>query len=414
METDVKQESNNLPGRAFRARWILPLSAPPIEDGVIVLKGDRIQLIGHFDRLRDDLPENLIDLGDAVIFPAFVNVHTHLEDDILEELPGNVFHYLRQSRAALNDRSAEEQKALVYQNITDCARTGTIALGDFFNTDHSTEGLEGARVFARVFHELRGFKNYEADYIIRQVQARMEQTVSQRQLTHHLGMSSPWQLSPELFRMISIRERHVAIHMAMTEAETEFMHSGKGPVKQYLLSIGDFDYSWEAPKVSPVQYFFNNRFYARHNILIHMNEVSETDIDVIKNSPAKVNVCLCPRASQTLQLRPTPVKRILEKGINICMGTESKALAGDLDMRKELRTAVDLYGVSPDTALKFATLNGAYAIGFHKEVGSLETGKTARCLVAWATGGPSNDPFEMILDDSRELVWLDNYDEQHT
>jgi len=221
-------------------------------------------------------------------------------------------------------------------------------------------------------------------------------------------MSSIWELSPDLFKNISINERHMAIHMSMTESELEFLNNGTGSAKQYLLAKDDFDYTWKPPRVTPVQYFFSNRYYARHNILIHMNELSDTDIELIKATPAKVNVCLCPRTADALGLRPAPVKRILDKGVNICMGTESKAISGDLDMRKEIVECINQSGVSPETAFKFATLNGAYAIGFHKEVGSLDTGKTSRCLAIKAANGNLDDPFAAILDMSQELHWLDD------
>jgi len=138
--------------------------------------------------------------------------------------------------------------------------------------------------------------------------------------------------------------------------------------------------------------------------------ISVWDIGIIKDTPAKVNVCLCPRTSSALNLRPTPVKRILDKGVNICMGTESKTLSGDLDMRKEIAACVDQSGVSPEMALKFATLNGAYAIGFHKEVGSLDVGKTARCLMIQSGNGNQNDPYAAVMDLSREVHWLEDWE----
>jgi imidazolonepropionase-like amidohydrolase len=56
--------------------------------------------------------------------------------------------------------------------------------------------------------------------------------------------------------------------------------------------------------------------------------------------------------------------------------------------------------------MKFATLNGAYAIGFHKEVGSLEAGKTAHCLVIDCNGMASGNPYEMILSTTYTPRWL--------
>lgn len=403
----MNNESESVNLRAYRAHWLLPLSAPPIENGVIVIDDQQIRAIGAYEDLADSIPEPLTDLGEAVIFPAFVNVHTHLEQDTLQEPVRRFFDYLSQSAIRLQNQSDEQRAETVRSNIQESRRFGTIALGDFSKDGLSVQILQEEFLFARVFHEVRGFKQYESAEIFKSVRDQLGRVAPMKRITSHLGMSSLWELSADLLREISIFERHVAIHMAMTEAETEFLINGAGPVRQYLLAGGDYDYTWKPPRMTSVQYFFNNHFAARHNILIHMNQLTGNDIDLIKETSAKVNVCICPRTASNLEWHPTPVKQILERGVNICMGTESKALAGDLDMRKEIVECINQTGVNIDTALKFATLNGAYAIGFHKEVGSLDTGKTARCLVLPIENINQNDPYAALLDLSREVRWLD-------
>jgi len=406
----LTEDSNYQNIKAYRVRWLLPMSAPPIEDGIIIIGDGKIRAAGNYDDFRDELPDPLIDLDNAVVFPAFVNVHTHLEQDVFPEPVQRYYSYLSRSITELQNLSEEQRRDIISNNIAESNRFGTIALGDFSSDGLSADLLKDEMVFARIFHEIRGFKNYESATILKTVQEQIARVTPMKRITNHLGMSSTWELSPELFKDIGIKERHIAIHMSMTAEEIEFLNSGRGPAKQYLLSRDDFDYTWKPPRMSPVQYFFSNRYYARHNILIHMNELSDRDIGIIKDTPAKVNVCLCPRTSSALNLRPTPVKRILDKGVNICMGTESKTLSGDLDMRKEIAACVDQSGVSPEMALKFATLNGAYAIGFHKEVGSLDVGKTARCLMIQSGNGNQNDPYAAVMDLSREVHWLEDWE----
>ena len=64
---------------ALRARVILPLSQPAIEDGaVFVLKG-RIAAIGRWRDLRRKAPARVHDLGEAVLLPGLINSHCHLD-----------------------------------------------------------------------------------------------------------------------------------------------------------------------------------------------------------------------------------------------------------------------------------------------------------------------------------------------
>ena len=64
----------------YRARWVVPISSPPIRDGAVVVDGSLIEYVGPFDEapVGDDH-----DLGDVVLLPGLVNAHCHLELTVL-------------------------------------------------------------------------------------------------------------------------------------------------------------------------------------------------------------------------------------------------------------------------------------------------------------------------------------------
>ena len=138
-----------------------------------------------------------------------------------------------------------------------------------------------------------------------------------------------------------------------------------------------------------------------------MVDANLADVETIKAVPAKANICVCPRTAEILSLGEIPFQLFLEKGLNVCIGTESRLVVPDLDVRKEMLACVDHYGVRPENVMKFATLNGAYAIGFHREVGSLDEGKTGRCLIVRSEESSIKDPFETILNLQNPLEWLE-------
>src|SRR5215469_2963312 len=55
------------------ARWVFPMSGPPIADGVVSIAGERILAVGPRAAQRAD-----VDLGDVAVLPGLVNAHTHL------------------------------------------------------------------------------------------------------------------------------------------------------------------------------------------------------------------------------------------------------------------------------------------------------------------------------------------------
>ena len=407
MDSELNNQRNDLNEIcAYQARWIVPISQPPIENGIMVVKGGKILKVDFAERIKGDLTTPPIDLGDVVVFPGFINVHTHLEHYVLPEKPTDFFNYQKAMRMYNADVSEDEKLDVSKKNIDECLRFGTIALADFSFKGASSYPLLDSYLFARVFNELTGFRGFDVPFILEEYNERIRNFPIDKKVTSHLTPSSIWSLSPQLFREISVNERHIAIHLNMVEEEKEFILNGSGPLKQCLLALEDYDYTWEVPGVSPIKYFFNNHFYARHNILIHMVHVDESDIETIKEVPSKVNICICPRSNEALALGNAPVNLFQKKGLNICLGTESKAIVPDLDIRSEIAKCVDLYGVSPEAALKFATLNGAYAIGFHREIGSLEPGKTAKCLILRCGNSRLMDPYAAVLESVESVEWL--------
>ena len=84
----------------YSARWVLPVSAPPIEHGAVVVEGQRIAAIGSETEIVERFPESKLEsFSEAIILPGFINTHTHLEltalRGYLENEETNFFAWLR-------------------------------------------------------------------------------------------------------------------------------------------------------------------------------------------------------------------------------------------------------------------------------------------------------------------------------
>ena len=64
---------------ALRARVILPVSQPAIEDGAVFISRGRIAAVGRWRDLRAKAPAQVRDLGEAILLPGLVNAHCHLD-----------------------------------------------------------------------------------------------------------------------------------------------------------------------------------------------------------------------------------------------------------------------------------------------------------------------------------------------
>ena len=116
---------------------------------------------------------------------------------------------------------------------------------------------------------------------------------------------------------------------------------------------------------------------------VHMTQLTDDEISLIADSGC--HVVHCPQSNLKLASGFCPVAHLLDKGINVSLGTDSAASNNNLDMFAEMQTAALLAkGVANDAstlpafqALQMATINGAIALGIADETGSLSIGKSA-------------------------------------
>jgi len=155
-------------------------------------------------------------------------------------------------------------------------------------------------------------------------------------------------------------------------------------------------------------------------IAVHMTELNEFEIERI--AEAGVNVAHCPESNLKLASGICPLTTLLDKGINVCLGTDGAASNNDLDMFGEMRTAAMLAkGSSGDASacnarqtIEMATINGARALGMADRIGSIEVGKCADLIavdLAALNTQPVYDPVAQIVyaAASQQVsdVWID-------
>ena len=155
-----------------------------------------------------------------------------------------------------------------------------------------------------------------------------------------------------------------------------------------------------------------------------MTELNEFEIERI--AEAGVNVAHCPESNLKLASGLCPLTRLLDQGINVCLGTDGAASNNDLDMLGEMRSAALLAkGVSSDASacsarqtLEMATINGAKALGLADRIGSVEVGKCADLIAVdlqHLNTQPVYDPVSQIVyaASSRQVsdVWIDGVEQ---
>jgi 5-methylthioadenosine/S-adenosylhomocysteine deaminase len=165
----------------------------------------------------------------------------------------------------------------------------------------------------------------------------------------------------------------VAVHLAESREETEFVREGRGPFADALSARG---IAVRARDCSPVEYLLQLGVLASGNCLaIHCVQVDDRDIKIL--SEAGLAVAHCPRSNRAHGHGTAPLAVFRRAGVRVGLGTDSVVSVGDADLRAEAQAA----GLDGEDALRMLTLEGARALGLESEIGSLEVGKDADLAV---------------------------------
>jgi cytosine/adenosine deaminase-related metal-dependent hydrolase len=368
----------------IHAGRVHPVTSPPIEDGaVLVDTGGRLTAIGPHPHVPTPSAAQTLEFPDAVLVPGLVNCHTHLELTHLgRRIPEREFpRWIRRIRELKDASSEEEFTSSAEAGIRDCWSRGVTCVADTGSTGAVLKALTrlGGRGIA--YHEVFGpdpsrageyFSEFERQF------ARLRQRATGNAFVI-LGVSphAPYTVSEPLYRLVrdlARRERlPMAVHLAESPEEIELVRDGTGPFADALRARG---IEVKARGGSPVQYLLKLGVLASGNCLcIHCVQVDDEDVRLL--SEAGVAVAHCPRSNAAHRHGRAPLAAFRAAGIPVGFGTDSVVSVPDLDLWAEAETT----GLSGEEALRMLTIDGARALGWEREIGSLEVGKSADLAV---------------------------------
>lgn len=330
------------------------------------------------------------DLGDVAVLPGLVNAHTHLELSYLRERVGPASSFVAWVRSLMSlrrqhpDADAPYIRQAVERAIDASMASGTVLVGDISNTLSTIEPLRRSGLAAVVFYELIGFRPADPVALVEKARRELDARPTSPDVRTSLAAHAPYSVAPIVFRAIrSAMDRDpfapISVHLAEGAEEVEFIRSAGGPWRAFLEDLGVWDPDWVAPGVSPVQYLDRAGFLDSRVLAVH--GVQATPDDLARLAARKATVVACPRSNGHTGAGTPPITDFYASGVRVAIGTDSLASAPDLNMFSELATMRALApGVPSGRLLDSATREGARALGFDAEFGTIEPGKRAQLL----------------------------------
>lgn len=409
----------------LKARWVIPATLPPIENGMVVIEGYRVVEVGP---ARGSGP-SVVDLGDVAIVPGFVNAHTHLELTFCHHrvpFRGTFVDWVEDVMAVHSaDLPDDTLRNATREGFRRSLVAGVTTVGDIGYGPPSAEEWLRSRANIVGFLEILGMgpRRFAAHRQGFGVQAALCEEVDElikqdRQgqalrAIKRVGLSphAPYSVDTLLFRYVSeylgLRRFPVCTHLAETLEEVRFLADGTGPLRDLLERWGRWDGSFEPPGCSPVEYARRVGLLQHRPVLVHVNHVSTGDLEILASSTC--HVAFCPRTHHFFGHGPHPYRNMMDQGVNVCIGTDSLASNDSLSVLDELRflRTQDPH-LTADQLLRMGTIGGAYALRLDADVGSIEVGKQADLVVIPLMDENAADPVEDILshDKSPSAVYV--------
>jgi aminodeoxyfutalosine deaminase len=391
----------------IRTGTVVTMDGPPIANGAVAVSGDRIVDVGKFDDVKTRNAGEVIDLGEQALLPGLINGHCHLDYTALRgKIPPqkSFADWIRAINAEKAKFSPKDYLASINEGFAEAKRFGTTTIANL---------TAFPELIPQISEPIRTW--WFAELINVRAPERASEIVDLA--IESLKSAQNWGLAPHalftaskhLYRRcgeIARRENILlTTHLAESREEMETFHDGKGRLYEFLKSIGRP--MNDCGSITPLELFLgttDNRALPDW-IVAHLNELTESDFDLLERSNRQFHVVHSPRSHHYFGHSRFPFEQLRALGFNICLGTDSLASNKNLSLFAEMRAFQrSESGISPDEILNMVTVNPAMALHQQNTLGRIRPGFRADLIAIPCSGG--RDVFDEIIALNEPVDWM--------
>jgi cytosine/adenosine deaminase-related metal-dependent hydrolase len=366
--------------RKISADYIYPVNSDPIENGVVVIDQEgKILEIGK----RENYNTAELEIFKGAIIPGLINTHCHLELSHLKGVAKTGTGLLPFLSTVVNFRDVDQSQIMtaIKEGDEEMQREGIVAVGDISNKLDTADTKSKSPIRYYTFVEMFDFMqdnladNFYTGY--KEVyDGQADGNGNKKSCVPH----APYTVSKRLFQKINTTNQEgatISIHNQETAHENQLFQDKTGGFldfyKIFNFPLDEFEPSGK----TSIHYALSQMDPRQRTLFVHNTMTTVADIEAANSWNRNIYWATCPNANLFIENRLPNYQTFLDTRAKVTIGTDSLTSNWQLSIVEEMKTIAKFQSyVDFDTLLRWATLNGAEALGFEEDLGSIEKGKT--------------------------------------
>jgi aminodeoxyfutalosine deaminase len=365
--------------RKIAAPYIFPVGSSPVKNGILITEDDGtiIEIIDNKGVLHEIAD---LEYYNGVIVPGFINCHCHLELSYLNGKINNVnglTEFIANFIKLRDDKPNNLIEIIEYADKQMQAE-GIVAVGDISNGNSSFSVKAKSKMFYYTFAEVFNIVPSFAEVEIKKGKILINE-LEKYNLPGSIVPHAPYTMSRELLALIKkehdFKKNIYSIHNQESAYENEMYLTKSGKLYDFLGGGFNMDY-FNATGINSLPSMIP--FFPKKNktLLVHNVYTESSDIKHLEKISGNITWVLCPKSNVRIEQKLPDLNCLMQSGISIALGTDSLASNDTLSILKELMLIKEYYKlIDFNTLLKWGTLNGAISLGIETKYGSFDKGK---------------------------------------
>ena len=394
----------------LRARNVVTMTGPPIEDGAVVVKANRVRAVGRFQDIAALYMGSVVDLGERVLMPGLINAHCHLDYTMLRRAihpPKSFTQWVQRINALKRSFSDDDYLDAIARGFTELKKWGTTTVLNIEAFPELMHKMPAPPIRTWWFYEMIDVRQrLMTDELIAGAGIFFRQHAD---WIGGFGLSphAPYTATSSLFRLVNECAANarmpVTTHIAESAEEDAMFRRAEGPLFESMRSLGrEMDDCGRGQSALAV--LLEQDLIGPNWIIAHMNELEESDFALLAHRPLNIVHCPCSRAY--FSHRPFAFRRLHEMGMNISLGTDSLASTNALNLFAEMQAVRDSHPWLPaEELLKTVTVNPARALNNY-ELGHIAPNARADLICVPMVPQEPESIYEEIIANEAPIDWM--------